>query len=73
MVTSQCSAMPATKFVRFMTSAPQQWAAVAFGRHVICRQHRNICLDGGEAIAPDEGCARRFAEKVGGGFFYVQV
>jgi nitrite reductase (NADH) small subunit len=38
---------------------------IVFGRHVACPLHNwNIGLDDGKAVAPDEGCAHRFAVKV---------
>jgi len=38
---------------------------IVFGRKVACPLHNwNIGLDDGEAVAPDRGCARRFAVKL---------
>ena len=38
---------------------------IVFGRHVACPLHNwNIGLADGKAVAPDEGCARRFAVKI---------
>ena len=38
---------------------------IVFGRHVACPLHNwNIGLADGKAVAPDEGCARRFAVQV---------
>lgn len=38
---------------------------IVFGSTVACPLHGwNICLDDGNAIAPDQGCTRTFAVKV---------
>jgi len=45
-----------------------------FGRQVACPLHnRNIGLDDGRAVAPDEGCTHRFSVKVEDGIVYLQV
>ncbi len=47
---------------------------IVFGRHVACPLHNwNICLDDGEAVAPDQGCAARFAVKIEGGLVYLRL
>lgn len=47
---------------------------IVFGRHVACPLHNwNISLDDGKAVAPDEGCAQRFAVKVDDGRVYLRV
>jgi nitrite reductase (NADH) small subunit len=47
---------------------------IVFGKHVACPLHNwNICLDDGQAMAPDEGCTRRFPVKVEDGFVYLQI
>ncbi|MBL1275263.1 MAG: nitrite reductase small subunit NirD [Ectothiorhodospiraceae bacterium] len=41
---------------------------IVHGKRVTCPLHNwNIELDGGEAVAPDEGCAISYAVKVEGG------
>lgn len=38
---------------------------IVFGRHVACPLHNwNIGLSDGKAVAPDQGCARRFSVKI---------
>jgi len=47
---------------------------IVFGRKVACPLHGwNICLDDGDAVAPDVGCARTFPVKVEGGTVYLQL
>jgi nitrite reductase (NADH) small subunit len=38
---------------------------IVFGKHVACPLHNwNISLADGQAVAPDQGCVRRFAVKL---------
>lgn len=47
---------------------------IVFGRKVACPLHGwNIRLDDGNAVAPDQGCARTFPVKVEGGTVFVQL
>jgi nitrite reductase (NADH) small subunit len=47
---------------------------IVFGRVVACPLHNwNISLEDGRAVAPDEGCTRRFAVKVEGGQVYLRL
>lgn len=47
---------------------------IVFGRHVACPLHNwNIGLADGEAVAPDVGCARRFAVKLESGDVLIEV
>ncbi len=47
---------------------------IVFGKTVACPLHNwNIKLDDGCAIAPDEGCAQKFAVKVEGGEVYLRI
>jgi len=47
---------------------------IVFGRHVTCPLHNwNIGLEDGKALAPDEGCARRFDAKVEDGVVYLSL
>lgn len=47
---------------------------IVFGRHVACPLHNwNIGLEDGKAVAPDEGCARRFATKVVDGLVLLDI
>lgn len=47
---------------------------IVFGRHVACPLHNwSIGLADGEAVAPDVGCARRFAVKVENGHVLVEI
>lgn len=46
---------------------------IVFGRKVACPLHNwNICLDDGNAVAPDQGCARSFQVKLDGGDVYLE-
>lgn len=47
---------------------------IVFGRHVACPLHNwTICLEDGNAAAPDEGCTPRFEVKVENGFVYLRI
>lgn len=47
---------------------------IVFGKKVSCPLHGwQICLDSGEAVAPDQGCALTYAVKVEGGEVYLQI
>lgn len=47
---------------------------IVFGRHVACPLHNwSIGLDDGKAVAPDEGCANRFAVKVVDGEVLLEI
>lgn len=47
---------------------------IVFGRHVACPLHNwNIGLADGQAVAPDEGCARRFPVKVEDGQVLLDI
>ena len=47
---------------------------IVFGRTVACPLHNwNIGLDSGEAVAPDKGCARRFAVKLEDAAVFVDL
>lgn len=47
---------------------------IVFGRHVACPLHNwNIGLADGQAVAPDEGCARRFAVKVENNVVFLDI
>ena len=47
---------------------------IVYGRHVACPLHNwNIGLADGEAVAPDVGCAQRFAVKVENGTVFLEI
>lgn len=47
---------------------------IVFGTKVACPLHNwNICLDDGNAVAPDVGCAKTFAVKVEAGQVLVAL
>jgi nitrite reductase (NADH) small subunit len=47
---------------------------IVFGTKVACPLHNwNICLEDGNAVAPDVGCARTFAVKVENGQVLLEV
>ncbi|MGN2392061.1 nitrite reductase small subunit NirD [Pelomicrobium sp. G1] len=47
---------------------------IVFGRKVACPLHGwNVCLDTGEAVAPDEGCAPVYPVKVEEGVIFLQL
>ena len=47
---------------------------IVYGRKVACPLHGwNICLDSGEAVAPDAGCAHSFPVKVESGQIFLQI
>ncbi len=47
---------------------------IVFGRHVACPLHNwSIGLADGEAVAPDSGCAKRFAVKIEAGQVYLNI
>ena len=47
---------------------------MVFGRKVACPLHGwNICLDDGNAVAPDAGCARSFPVKVEDGSVFLLI
>ena len=47
---------------------------IVFGRKVACPLHNwNIQLEDGYAVAPDAGCARRYAVKVEAGEVFLQI
>lgn len=47
---------------------------IVYGRKVACPLHGwNICLDSGEAVAPDAGCAQSFPVKVESGQIFLQI
>jgi nitrite reductase (NADH) small subunit len=47
---------------------------IVFGRKVACPLHNwNIQLEDGCAVAPDVGCARRYAVKVEAGEVFLQI
>jgi nitrite reductase (NADH) small subunit len=47
---------------------------IVFGRKVACPLHNwNIQLEDGCAVAPDAGCARRYAVKVEAGMVFLQI
>jgi nitrite reductase (NADH) small subunit len=47
---------------------------MVFGRRVACPLHGwHICLEDGNAVAPDEGCARSYPVRVEEGVVYLQV
>ncbi len=47
---------------------------IVFGKKVACPLHNwNICLDDGNAVAPDVGCARSFPVKVEGGAVFLSL
>ena len=47
---------------------------IVFGTKVSCPLHGwTICLDDGNAVAPDEGCAQRFPVKVEDGQVLLEV
>lgn len=47
---------------------------IVFGKKVSCPLHGwQICLDSGEAVAPDQGCALTYTVKVEAGEVYLQI
>jgi nitrite reductase (NADH) small subunit len=47
---------------------------IVFGRHVACPLHNwNIGLADGQAVAPDEGCVRRFPVKLDGNVVLLDI
>ena len=47
---------------------------IVFGKKVACPLHNwNICLDDGNAVAPDVGCAQTYPVKVEGGVVYLAL
>ena len=47
---------------------------IVFGDKVTCPLHGwNICLESGEAVAPDKGCARSYPVKVEQGIIYLAL
>ena len=47
---------------------------IVFGRHVACPLHNwNIGLADGAAVAPDVGCARRFAVRVENEDVFIEI
>lgn len=47
---------------------------IVFGTTVACPLHGwNISLDDGRAVAPDEGCARKYPVRVENGEVYLQL
>jgi len=47
---------------------------IVFGRTVACPLHGwSIGLEDGRAVAPDEGCAARFAVRIDNGEVFLQV
>lgn len=47
---------------------------IVAGSVVTCPLHNwKIGLESGEALAPDQGCARRFAVKIEGGTVWLQI
>ena len=47
---------------------------IVFGKKVACPLHNwNICLDDGQAVAPDVGCARSFPVKVEGDTVFLSL
>lgn len=47
---------------------------IVFDHHVACPLHNwKISLESGEAVAPDKGCARRYAVRVDDGIVQVQL
>ncbi len=47
---------------------------IVFGRQVACPLHNwSIGLADGQAVAPDAGCAARFAVKLEDGFVYLKL
>lgn len=47
---------------------------IVFGRKVACPLHGwNICLEDGNAVAPDVGCARPYPVKVEEGVVYLSL
>ena len=47
---------------------------IVFGKKVACPLHGwNICLDDGNAVAPDQGCAQTFPVKVENGQVLLEV
>ena len=47
---------------------------IVFGERVACPLHNwTIELDSGCAVAPDEGCAKRFAVNVDGGIVHLEA
>ena len=47
---------------------------IVFGRHVACPLHNwSVGLADGEAVAPDSGCAKRFAVKIEAGQVYLNI
>lgn len=47
---------------------------IVYGRKVACPLHGwNVCLDTGEAVAPDEGCVPVYPVKVEEGVIFLQL
>lgn len=47
---------------------------IVHGRQVTCPLHSwKVCLEDGNAVAPDVGCASSFAVRVDGGDVYLQL
>ncbi|MEQ1838031.1 MAG: Rieske 2Fe-2S domain-containing protein, partial [Candidatus Nitrotoga sp.] len=47
---------------------------IVFGKKVACPLHNwNICLDDGNAVSPDVGCARSFPVKVEGDAVFLSL
>jgi len=47
---------------------------IVYGKHVTCPLHSwKICLDDGNAAAPDEGCAKRYPVKVEDGEVFIHI
>jgi nitrite reductase (NADH) small subunit len=47
---------------------------IVFDHHVACPLHNwKISLESGEAVAPDQGCARRYAVRVDNGVIQLQL
>ena len=46
---------------------------IVHGRQVTCPLHAwKICLDDGNAVAPDQGCAKQFPAKVSDGVVWLE-
>ena len=47
---------------------------IVYGRRVTCPLHNwNIQLEDGNAVAPDQGCARRYPVRVEAGVVFLQI
>ena len=47
---------------------------IVFGRKVACPLHGwNICLDDGNAVAPDKGCARTYPVRIEGEHVFLRM